>query len=116
MSDLLMCVLFSSRRLHTRCALVTGVQTCALPIFPRMTATLARAAVRKFTLRMSAIRAAAGESGRTANGRHRRDLYPASYMNIPTAFPICYGAVEPVAESVSQIGRAACRERVCPYV
>src|SRR3546814_8168895 len=27
--------LFSSRRRHTRCALVTGVQTCALPIlFP----------------------------------------------------------------------------------
>src|SRR3546814_2278400 len=25
--------LFSVRRLHTRCALVTGVQTCALPIF-----------------------------------------------------------------------------------
>src|SRR3546814_2797106 len=25
--------LFSSRRRHTRCALVTGVQTCALPIF-----------------------------------------------------------------------------------
>src|SRR3546814_1547450 len=30
-----MCVVFffSSRRRHTRCALVTGVQTCALPIF-----------------------------------------------------------------------------------
>src|SRR3546814_15929311 len=27
-----MFVFFSSRRLHTRCALVTGVQTCALPI------------------------------------------------------------------------------------
>src|SRR3546814_3273106 len=27
-----MLVLFSSRRRHTRCALVTGVQTCALPI------------------------------------------------------------------------------------
>src|SRR3546814_5421526 len=26
--------LFSSRRRHTRCALVTGVQTCALPILP----------------------------------------------------------------------------------
>src|SRR3546814_4157874 len=26
------CFLFSSRRRHTRCALVTGVQTCALPI------------------------------------------------------------------------------------
>src|SRR3546814_5234543 len=30
-----MCLLlFSSRRRHTRCALVTGVQTCALPIWP----------------------------------------------------------------------------------
>src|SRR3546814_4258956 len=26
---------FASRRRHTRCALVTGVQTCALPIFHR---------------------------------------------------------------------------------
>src|SRR3546814_4565928 len=26
---------FSSRRRHTRCALVTGVQTCALPISSR---------------------------------------------------------------------------------
>src|SRR3546814_8485406 len=29
---LLVCFFFSSRRRHTRCALVTGVQTCALPI------------------------------------------------------------------------------------
>src|SRR3546814_8172938 len=30
----LLCIFFfSSRRRHTRCALVTGVQTCALPIF-----------------------------------------------------------------------------------
>src|SRR3546814_10378643 len=28
---------FSSRRRHTRCALVTGVQTCALPIWIRKT-------------------------------------------------------------------------------
>src|SRR3546814_2054441 len=29
-----LCLLFfASRRRHTRCALVTGVQTCALPIF-----------------------------------------------------------------------------------
>src|SRR3546814_14672956 len=33
MSLLIVCdVFFSSRRRHTRCALVTGVQTCALPI------------------------------------------------------------------------------------
>src|SRR3546814_8203930 len=33
----MLCVVFfffSSRRRHTRCALVTGVQTCALPICP----------------------------------------------------------------------------------
>src|SRR3546814_4909312 len=31
-----LCFFFSSRRRHTRCALVTGVQTCALPICPRI--------------------------------------------------------------------------------
>src|SRR3546814_15942656 len=30
--DFLLMFFFSSRRRHTRCALVTGVQTCALPI------------------------------------------------------------------------------------
>src|SRR3546814_9566868 len=33
-------IFFSSRRRHTRCALVTGVQTCALPISERMQANL----------------------------------------------------------------------------
>src|SRR3546814_5245448 len=33
---------FSSRRRHTRCALVTGVQTCALPIYEIITAGLLR--------------------------------------------------------------------------
>src|SRR3546814_6065923 len=32
----LYCFFFSSRRRHTRCALVTGVQTCALPIWGRL--------------------------------------------------------------------------------
>src|SRR3546814_9457337 len=36
------CFLFSSRRRHTRCALVTGVQTCALPIW-RLTDELIKA-------------------------------------------------------------------------
>src|SRR3546814_9731247 len=31
----MLCCFFSSRRRHTRCALVTGVQTCALPISER---------------------------------------------------------------------------------
>src|SRR3546814_8655786 len=33
--------LFSSRRRHTRCALVTGVQTCALPIYAEATVRIA---------------------------------------------------------------------------
>src|SRR3546814_5120956 len=33
-----LCFFFSSRRRHTRCALVTGVQTCALPIYARQVA------------------------------------------------------------------------------
>src|SRR3546814_6773184 len=32
-----LCFFFSSRRRHTRCALVTGVQTCALPIWAAWT-------------------------------------------------------------------------------
>src|SRR3546814_21036135 len=35
------CFFFSSRRRHTRCALVTGVQTCALPISALMRLVLA---------------------------------------------------------------------------
>src|SRR3546814_7904690 len=38
---------FSSRRRHTRCALVTGVQTCALPIlFAAIVISLDRLGVR----------------------------------------------------------------------
>src|SRR3546814_12351486 len=48
---------FSSRRRHTRCALVTGVQTCALPISGR--------SPRAF----SARRKAGAESGRPARER-----------------------------------------------
>src|SRR3546814_9205034 len=32
-----LCFFLSSRRRHTRCALVTGVQTCALPILDNLT-------------------------------------------------------------------------------
>src|SRR3546814_13752199 len=41
---MLVCYVFSSRGRHTKCALVTGVQTCALPISPEEPAVLAIAA------------------------------------------------------------------------
>src|SRR3546814_3411429 len=59
---------FSSRRRHTRCALVTGVQTCALPIcYRHVVERLARRGkldecdVARGALRLA--REAAGEEG-----------------------------------------------------
>src|SRR3546814_15972891 len=41
---------FSSRRRHTRCALVTGVQTCALPIYSlRLQERFSELSLRVFT-------------------------------------------------------------------
>src|SRR3546814_5249567 len=45
-----LCCFFSSRRRHTRCALVTGVQTCALPIFNAAAIPVGRAALPSATL------------------------------------------------------------------
>src|SRR3546814_10256180 len=42
MSSVWLYFFFSSRRRHTICALVTGVQTCALPISPPTLAGLAQ--------------------------------------------------------------------------
>src|SRR3546814_20211644 len=59
-----MCFFFSSRRRHTRCALVTGVQTCALPILEDIINVLIEELVRQkfelpgFTQLVRAARAA----------------------------------------------------------
>src|SRR3546814_1348445 len=50
---------FSSRRRHTSCALVTGVQTCALPIFPIGTRNRVNLFARRF------------DAGQVRRGRHR---------------------------------------------
>src|SRR3546814_9246885 len=77
---------FSSRRRHTRCALVTGVQTCALPI--SINGTMLSHS------RPSLKRWRGGAAGPDVSG-------PAA----PCA-----------AVALLQIGRASCRERVCQYV
>src|SRR3546814_9271986 len=50
---------FSSRRRHTSCALVTGVQTCALPIYAGgpdpLVPDLARALIGRLRLRGSSV-------------------------------------------------------------
>src|SRR3546814_9189859 len=50
------CLFFSSRRRHTRCALVTGVQTCALPISPIIGEPFAEQICRKSELRYDSSR------------------------------------------------------------
>src|SRR3546814_4021196 len=99
---MLVVFLFSSRRRHTRCALVTGVQTCALPIlFPGAQVNL-DALCRRF---------AVDNSARSKHGALLdAELLAEVYLEL-------IGGREPalalVAETtVVEIGRASCRERV----
>src|SRR3546814_2711339 len=63
-----MCVLFSSRRRHTRGALVTGVQKCALPILGGRRALRRRAHRSARHPRAGAV-AARSDGGKGAGGR-----------------------------------------------
>src|SRR3546814_14641969 len=63
MSIMLISFFFSSRRRHTRCALVTGVQTCALPICSRCEADADRRTDKCYNAAFH------GRRGRNSNGR-----------------------------------------------
>src|SRR3546814_2938108 len=91
---------FSSRRRHTRCALVTGVQTCALPIYRK------GSVVEGSSLGDSSPEARARQMTTDPNFAHCR------YLDETWSFIDCPGSVELAQE----IGRASCRERVCQYV
>src|SRR3546814_7817668 len=97
------CFFFSSRRRHTRCALVTGVQTCALPICAAaiilLVMTLASQSAGALLLLF------AGYAMLTLRGTFglMRSLFP-----VLAAAMLLLGAL--------QIGSASCRERVCQYV
>src|SRR3546814_9300747 len=82
---------FSSRRRHTRCALVTGVQTCALPIY----GDEKDHAVIELTHNW---------------GQKESYSIGSGYGHIAIGVPDIYGLCD------KQIGRASCRERVCQYV
>src|SRR3546814_4885470 len=88
---------FSSRRRHTRCALVTGVQTCALPICP------------------DALRAAAASFRGKAETAKRR-FHSLSLVQSFRSTPPVLELVDAVIAEVGKIGRASCRERGCQYV
>src|SRR3546814_1001077 len=92
---------FSSRRRHTRCALVTGVQTCALPIcYLFVDGRLDDVIVR------GGENISPGEIEDVL--RTCDDVADCAVLGIP-----CVQWGEKV---VAEIGRASCRERVCQYV
>src|SRR3546814_11010743 len=112
---------FSSRRRHTRCALVTGVQTCALPIFRRFQAALAGV-----LLALCAPAAAQDydiiiRDGMVYDGQGGAP-FPADVAieaDRIAAIGDLAGATaerEIEAEGRAEIGRASCRERVCRSV
>src|SRR3546814_3762706 len=106
-----MCVFFfSSRRRHTRCALVTGVQTCALPIsvLLGLGASVALATVA------GTVAAVAVVGWEVARGRR-----PAPLQWISLAMVLVSAAATLLTGDprfLMKIGRASCRERVCQYV
>src|SRR3546814_4959642 len=81
---------FSSRRRHTSCALVTGVQTCALPILAHPAPQAARAAgliaIRWNELRRSGPTWRASNS--PARGEWTRRTLPASSRSAHPSSPV----------------------------
>src|SRR3546814_3188304 len=96
---------FSSRSRHTRCALVTGVQTCALPI------SVDRGAGRR--QRPVSVPAPSSLAAIAADDDASwRDAARAFLGETDAALAVRFDGDEPV----DKIGRASCRERVCQYV
>src|SRR3546814_721735 len=120
---------FSSRRRHTRCALVTGVQTCALPILipyadeslPGLVARATREHVLEMTsvvLRRAGLRlsepaalchAPAEDPDRLAQvlGCQTEDMCDRTQRSFPNACsrgPVCFGAAV-VSPSTSRLDR-----------
>src|SRR3546814_4356686 len=85
----------SSRRRHTRCALGTGVQTCALPICID-------------GLELEAPARVPGEMPDAVAQMIEQRPGPAEQQDAAED-----GAVEALDR---ELGSASCRERVCPYV
>src|SRR3546814_7537530 len=95
---------FSSRRRHTICALVTGVQTCALPILANAGIQARRmdaAGVHDWLLRWF---------------NPRPTLLGPGVEDRERFYALARYPDETEEGEIEQIGRASCRERVCQYV
>src|SRR3546814_7699085 len=95
-SSPLISVFFSSRRLHTICALVTVVQTCALPIFQLAWRAAQRELGRPFP-RAAGIAVASPINDELIKLTNNPWIIRPALIN----------------ERLEEIGRASCRESVC---
>src|SRR3546814_9252374 len=105
-----------------RCALVTGVQTCALPIFKRvdkMTMAWGLEARVPFLDHVLVELAARVPPKHKLSDGGKGVLKAVALKVLPTAVidrPKGYFPVPALKYLEGQIGRASCRERVCQYV
>src|SRR3546814_4485561 len=102
-SNLIFIVFFSSRRRHTRCALVTGVQTCARPISPRFARSREKESriPKGFKKRLGSAQVRVLDSFLRADARPSHPL-----LSSPSA-------AEPRAQGRQRGGRPGCSGR-CP--
>src|SRR3546814_11435829 len=123
---------FSSRRRHTRCALVTGVQTCALPIFRPLYGELSSEEQdlalqpdadgrRKIILATNIAQTSLTVEGvnTVVDGglvRVARFDLSAGANRLETQAVSRAAADQRAGRAGRPIGRAACRERVVQYV
>src|SRR3546814_18247707 len=125
---------FASRRRHTRCALVTGVQTCALPILSRSHGVRANVICPGF-VRTPLVEKQIPEQARelgiseedvikkvmlkeTVDGEFTTVEDVARTAVFLAGFPsnALTGQSIVVSHGWFKIGRASCLERVCQYV
>src|SRR3546814_11448264 len=113
----LLVFVFSSRRRHTRCALVTGVQTCALPIFGG--AYLSR---QRFETGAKPVVGNRPKAGVHFPGERLLALLrpvaspPLLDCAMAKHHPRNRAIAEEAVHPLDELGRASCRERGCPYV
>src|SRR3546814_9575137 len=131
-----LCFFFSSRRRHTRCALVAGVQTGALPIYridlPTAQSLLGQAEQSWVgVVNFNGVTFSSQELRDVANQREDYELSKrsallgyaaneAEFADAQASRMVQYATDAQIEEAIDnggvKIGRAPCRERVCQSV